>query len=566
MKSNLLSRLNGNPIPLISSIICSAKSCKNGLWNAYYSLVFKKDLEKINRLMGSGESIPNQSNKKIVLCEVTSHLGMSSRVSYVSKIVADHLGASILFCSFNDKDSLGWLTHSISQNSLSVNISRYNKRAIEKAKSDARAIYNSLKEPKDLFDVHYEGVFIGDLIYDQVMRFGKWQASVWEINEKVLYTLEKNLVYIAFYKAINHQFDVVSAVGSHTVGVISTLQRYFSSLNVPSYLPYNAILKYTEFNGSRLPYYVDFPTDLIENILSNEKVGRKLLKEADAFIEYKFTGKAVFDIDSPRAFSTKKKIYTDANDFCITYGLENKPCVFIMLHAFNDHPHHFEDGIFLDYYIWFKETLDFIATNQAVNWIIKEHPTSELYPMDISVGEMIAEKGNNSILFLDADSLFNTASVKSIAHCVLTAIGTAGLENACFGIPCVITGPNHYSGHGIAIEPKTKQEYFNLLGSIHENPQISVLDERTIDKARVLYYLAYSYIYGQSGDVTQIVARNVKNPGNQDKRMFIKDLINNLKRFEAEGLRDRIEAFIESSDHTLYIDPNLREDLNALNT
>ena len=92
------------------------------------------------------------------------------------------------------------------------------------------------------------------------------------------------------------------------------------------------------------------------------------------------------DLDSKRAFNREKKVYKDKNDFCKNYNLDsNKPLVFIMLHAFNDFPHHFERNIFTDYYRWFIETLKIVKKIPGVNWIFKEHPSSIFYPDDTNL-------------------------------------------------------------------------------------------------------------------------------------------------------------------------------------
>ena len=46
---------------------------------------------------------------------------------------------------------------------------------------------------------------------------------------------------------------------------------------------------------------------------------------------------------------------------------------------------------------------------------------------------------------------------------MVTAHGTAGLEFSCFGIPVVLAGSPFYSGFGFTIDPKTADEYADLI-------------------------------------------------------------------------------------------------------
>jgi hypothetical protein len=192
------------------------------------------------------------------------------------------------------------------------------------------------------------------------------------------------------------------------------------------------------------------------------------------------------------AFGTSKRTFTDRESFCAACGLDGwKPIVFVMLHMFNDYPHsHFgRPMIYQDYFDWFRKTLDIAKEVHSVNWVFKEHPAAAYYvTRDVDLREIF--KGNQSrhVHLLTADADFNARSLRYLAHAVVTCVGTAGLEYATQGIPCILGGESGYSGFGFTMEPKDEGEYTAILRRIDELPRLSSAQIRAAKLTAYFYF------------------------------------------------------------------------------
>jgi len=129
-------------------------------------------------------------------------------------------------------------------------------------------------------------------------------------------------------------------------------------------------------------------------------------------------------------------------------------------------------------------------TVPAVNWVFKEHPASRYYPTeDVDLQTVFERVESNHIGFIGSEADFNSRSIVSLAAAIVTCIGTAGLEYATQGIPCVLAGGRaSYSGFGFTIEPQSVEAYQTCLQNIGE---LSALNEEQIRRAKLLAYFSF---------------------------------------------------------------------------
>jgi hypothetical protein len=167
----------------------------------------------------------------------------------------------------------------------------------------------------------------------------------------------------------------------------------------------------------------------------------------------------------------------------------DKPMVVIMSHVFLD-AGHFPGGLFQDYVIWLRRTLQHVRTRQHANWIVKPHPGAERYDCEHSVQDEYeqAVKGfDDHTVRLLSDNV-STSAVHKFADAVITVRGSAGIEFPSLGTPAIVAGQNHYTGFGFTREPSSKQAYFELLDEIDELPPVT---DHERDRARVMAYLVF---------------------------------------------------------------------------
>jgi len=345
------------------------------------------------------------------------------------------------------------------------------------------------KNVDDLLKLKCEDIYIGDLIYDTILR-----------NTLKLYTIEKiylkyfGYIFSAFlrtmiYKKIFNEYNIKYLYTS-----ITTFTMWGILIRVAD--KYNAIV----IRASRLLMKNFKGLDICEGLRPREsdvealKEIEILGKDLDNYFIKRFSG-AIHEIDVFKSY--KDKTNYSKESLCEYLNISiNYPFAFIMAHAFADGSHitSIDKLLFRDYYVWLIETLKYISQINNVNWIIKPHPLSYFYGETGEVERLVNLYNNNNNLHLTPNDL-NTGSIKNIADIIITVSGTAGMEFGCFGVPVIITGHSSYSGFGFTIEPKTVDEYFELLKNILNIPKLT---EQQIKNAKTL--AAIMFIYSRTND------------------------------------------------------------------
>ena len=228
-----------------------------------------------------------------------------------------------------------------------------------------------------------------------------------------------------------------------------------------------------------------------------------------------------------------------------------------MMHAFNDYPNSFGVSIYRDYYQWFQAVLEIAQNNDSVNWIFKEHPGAKYYPTkDINLNTIFGKVLNKNIKFIEANANFNTSSLRYIADVICTCIGTAGLEYAAFGIPCVLGGKSWYSGFGFTIEPINENEFIEILRNIANVERLNI-DQ--IDMAKIISYLSFEIleITNFSDPFATIVSYDVEALVKMSAGEIFKSIVDkrvNSSMAEKEKYIKSIKEFIINPDCTQFID------------
>jgi len=498
-------------------------------------------------------------NNRIVLAELNANIYGAYGIAVIATLLAKKHEARVAYlmrAKINGKlpplyyylkqivslASMKWLRDSFTDNlQLSVDdIIQLQRRQIQ---DEASRLYALLKTPDDLLELKYKGMFIGDLVYDASMRCGEWQATVWKIDERVYQTIYDAVSIIRALEHIDSCYEVRAVTTSHFIGLWGIVPRYFANKKVESYVGIagaGPIRKHLKFNGKRLPYDASLDKAMIERIMNDEGLRREMLEKAETYIEDRISGK-LLDLDSRRAFSKEKKEYIDPREFCKNYGLDpGKKCVFVMLHAFNDFPHHFEKNLFRDYYIWFRETLEIARKLPDVNWIFKEHPSSKFYPSDANLKGIFENVREENILFLDWQEPFSSASLRHVALAIVTCVGTAGLEFSCFGVPAVLAGENHFSGLGICYEPKTYKEYEETLKNIR---QVTELPTHLQELAKIVFYIQYNYLFGSNNNNDLFLPRSSHEEKMRNDQASVLNYI--VEQFSKPETKDKLEELNE---------------------
>jgi hypothetical protein len=297
--------------------------------------------------LGTGKTDPGS----VVVVEVSNNVYIAMGTIVAANIVAKAHNARVLYLSHSQSEHIRfkWLRNSFS-NSYYETVSKIVSQHLEEVHAEVRSLYDTLTEPEDILHLEYKGLLIGNLVYDFSMTNGYGQATVWRIDDRVYDSLVKMVGMLFALDYISHKYKVKAALSSHTVSSGGLLIRYFANQQVESYCGAagGPIRKYCSFNGKCLTYRDTINKPWLDNIIRDDEVKNLLLYRANKYIEDRLAG-ALKDFDSERAFARTKTEYTSKVEFCERYRLSaKKPCVFVMLHVFNDSPHHFERHIFID--------------------------------------------------------------------------------------------------------------------------------------------------------------------------------------------------------------------------
>jgi hypothetical protein len=167
---------------------------------------------------------------------------------------------------------------------------------------------------------------------------------------------------------------------------------------------------------------------------------------------------------------------------------EGRKVAVIFSHVLYDATFFYGESLFDDYEQWLIETVRCAIANTNLDWIIKVHPVNvwrsrmDRMPVEnLETRVLYRVFGDlpDHIRFMPADTDINTFSFFSAIDYGLTVRGTIGMELPCYGIPVVTAGTGRYSGKGFTIDPDSRENYFEILSSLHLIAPLSS-NERTL--------------------------------------------------------------------------------------
>ena len=389
---------------------------------------------------------------------------------------------------------------------------------------------------KDILSFFYDGVKYGDIVYDAYLATFQL-ATIKKIDLKLIPIIYFCICRHEGIRTILNKGTFEAVLVSHQIGIRSgVMLRTALRYGYRGFLRaghHESTLQCFENLDEIYDYeYKPLPENVDETI---ERLETKFDIAFKSILNKEISGKG--SKDGNYAFSKDNKYYHDRVTFNNDYGLDSKQKnVFVMLHAFNDHPHsHFEWMIFKDYYDWFIKTLKFAEQNDSVNWIFKQHPSIKLYPTkDVSIDTLFLNPPKH-ITYVSENNQIDTRSLVYCADLIITCIGSAGFElPALGGIPSITAGDNFYTGLGFAFEPKTKQEYFNVLKNV---PDIEKLTQEQQKRAQA----AYMYIYYYSKiDVSACPILSHEDEKDRNANVWYWKKVNYLYRTKEETIKNEL--------------------------
>ncbi len=317
-------------------------------------------------------------------------------------------------------------------------------------------IKKNIKTKKDLENLHFGKVWIGDLIYDSVLR--KESIPTVDLESKEVEKEIKNAigVFLLWEKYFKHH-KVKAVIVSHTVYVdIAIVSRYAAAFGIDSYqINDYGMYKLSETRTHAYNEFSDFKT-AFEKL--PEEIKSKGLKWADNRLKQRFEGEVGVDM----SYSTKSAWNQFDGENVLSVSKKKK--VFVALHCFFDSPHPYGLNLFPDFYEWLT-FLGELSNETDYEWYLKTHP--DFLPGNKGIVDFFVAKYEKFSLLDSATS--HHQIISSGVDVVLTVYGTIGMEYAYFGIPVINASENNiHSAFNFNLHPKTINEYRDMLANLED--------------------------------------------------------------------------------------------------
>lgn len=325
----------------------------------------------------------------------------------------------------------------------------------EACRSEAKRIFNALKSPRDLENLHVHDIYVGDLVYDTYLRC-KHRPTVDLRCPFLLELLQWTLFLIAFYqdqfRKTKYSFYLTSYASyiQHGVGV-----RVALKLGIPVYDLLAAGQLVVQLK-SDFPYH-----------RRNHHIYKKWLQEIDpiALADGIQTGHAQLKkrlggaVDSATYYMRQSAYaYSPAHDVEKLLPPKKKKTIVFMAHDFFDSPHIYGSMLFPDFAIWLKESLAEVS-KLDFEILIKPHPNG--IDGNAQIHAAIAQEFPN-VLYLPHQVSTLQLAQRGV-ELFVTVYGTIAHEMAYQGLPVLCAGENPHSGFSFTHTPKDLQEYFKIL-------------------------------------------------------------------------------------------------------
>lgn len=334
--------------------------------------------------------------------------------------------------------------------------------------------YNKKKifyKKKNLLKYKLNGILVGDLIYDSLIRFR--DKPTINLDDKIineyLISIKNNLSSL---EALDKKYRFQTYISHYASYVQSGLPtRFFVNKKIDTFSSGSNHHNLKKITQNDLLHNVNFKKlKKVFDVLSN-KNKKRLIAKLD--LNKKFLGRKSLSSNylKENSFTFSKK--NNLNDID---GV-------LFLHDFLDAPH--DRGgwlIFNDFYEWANHTLHFILKNK-LNIAVKLHPNS------IHNSEKIENYFQNKFKKLKwLSKKVNNIDIYKNVKFVVSANGSVLYEAAYFNKICISAGLNPNSSFKIFKDPKNISEYEKFL----KNPKKAIINNKNIkNKILELYYAYY---------------------------------------------------------------------------
>jgi hypothetical protein len=145
---------------------------------------------------------------------------------------------------------------------------------------------------------------------------------------------------------------------------------------------------------------------------------------------------------------------------------------------------------------WITRTVQYFAGRSDVQLVIRVHPGERLThgPSMVDVVKAAVPEQPENIHVIGPLDKINTYDLMEFTSLGFVFTTTTGLEMSLNGIPVIACGNTHYRNRGFTLDPKSYDDYFDILNSVLTDVSKYQLTEVQVELAwRYAYYFFYEY-------------------------------------------------------------------------
>lgn len=366
----------------------------------------------------------------------------------------------------------------------------------------------------DLVNLKIQNIPIGIHIYDLILTRRKL-CSIGKISFLQRFYL---IVEISFFYSMLNYFTrnkisyAILADNAYRQGIIFEILKYKRIPSV-SGIDINGISMHKYEFAEDYMYHCRTPDmDIVNKVMRTSK----LSLDAENYLLRRILGQEE-QHDIVRAYS-KAKMGINRASLMNSYGLHpDKKIILVMAHIFCDAPHSYPNMLFKDYEDWLLKTCFRLAKNPNINFLVKEHPSVDLYNENGKIDSILRKYG------LERRLLSKNINTKSLFNCVDVVItcGTAGMEFPCFGVPSLAAAKSPYSSFLFNISPDTEMAYYAEIDRIHKYNKLSA---DNIQLAKSVLYVIHS-VMKEKKDKIGLGSQYCFKGQNFDTNLFLEEMI-----------------------------------------
>ena len=420
-------------------------------------------------------------------------------------------------------------------------------------KNEVERLYNRclkrIKTKRDFENLKINNIWVGDIIYDSYLKY--FHRPTIDLKDMSFKKYLKNSIELfLFWENYFKKNKVKAIIYSHAVYLLALPARIAIQKGIKAYVCHSEYLySLNKKNLFARAEFLDANKDLKK---INDKILDLGIKNAKKRIKLRLSGKKAIDI-----WWAKKSSFGKINKKRVL-NQNNKFKFLIANHSFLDSPHVYGKHLFPDFYEWLN-FLGEISDKSDCEWYIKTHP----YEANFEKGYTI--KIINSLLKkypkikLIPSKTSHNQIVKEGINCVLTVLGSVGLEYAAMNIPVInASKKNPHIDFDFNIHPSSVKQYTQLL----MNPKKIKIK---IDKLQIYKYYFYMNVFFTRNWLFKDypkMERKLKSQYNPEVYKYWID--NEFSVSGHEKILANLNNFIDSNDYRIgykFIDRSIIDDI-----